>query len=98
MAQLLLQGTNFVNFFGRHVYVATEDHGLKAIVVSEKDEPQAVIGSDLHELAYPEEYEEHVARGRQLDEHDHHGSTNARRAQTRRVRVHRRRHGRSQDL
>ena len=77
MAQLLLQGTNFVNFFGRHVYVATEDHGVEAIVVSERDEPQAVIGSDLHRIAYPEEYEEHERRGRELEEYDHHGSTNA---------------------
>jgi hypothetical protein len=64
MAQLLLQGTNFVNFLGRYIYVAQEDHGFEGIVVSEREEPQAVIGSDLHELAYPEEFAEHVKRGR----------------------------------
>ena len=54
MAQLLLQGTNFVNFLGRYVYVAEGEEGLGAVVVTERDEPQAVIGSHLHELAYPD--------------------------------------------
>ena len=54
MAQLLLQGTNFVNFIGRFVYVAHRQGGVEAVAVTETDEPQAVIGSDLHQLAYPE--------------------------------------------
>ena len=66
MAQVLLQGTNFVNFLGRYVYVGEGDEGLEAVVVTEADEPQAVIGSRLHALAYPDRYREHVARGRIL--------------------------------
>jgi len=77
MAQLLLQGTNFVNFMGRFIWVATGDHGVEAISVTEQSEPQAVIGSDLHRLAYPDEYAEHLDRERELEEADHHGSTNA---------------------
>jgi hypothetical protein len=73
MAQLLLQGTNFVNFMGRYVYVGEGDHGFEAVVVAERDEPQAVIGSELHKLAYPEEFAE-FAKTRQLGEaHHHHG-------------------------
>jgi hypothetical protein len=71
MAQLLLQGTNFVNFMGRYVYVAEEDHGFEGVVVAERDEPQAVIGSELHRLAYPEKFAE-FARTRKLDEAYHH--------------------------
>jgi LVIVD repeat-containing protein len=77
LAQLLLQGTNFVNFFGRFVYVGTGRGGLEAVAVGERDEPQAVIGSDLHKYAYPREYEEFVKNGRRLTEADHHGSSNA---------------------
>jgi len=66
MAQLLLQGTNFVNFLGRYVYVGEEDEGLEAVAVTEQDEPQAVIGSSLHAIAYPDRYAAHVARGRLL--------------------------------
>ncbi len=83
MAQLLLQGTNFVNFMGRFVWVATGDHGVEAVAVTELTEPQAVIGSDLHQLAYPEEFADHVARSRELEEADHHGSTDARGVQMR---------------
>jgi hypothetical protein len=66
MAQVLLQGTGFVNFLGRYVWVAEEGEGLEAVAVTEQDEPQAVIGSRLHALAYPDRYAEHVARGRLL--------------------------------
>lgn len=73
MAQLLLQGTNFVNFLGRYVYVATGRHGLEGVVVTEHDEPQAVIGSHLHALAYPPAYAQFVERdGRTLKEAYHH--------------------------
>ncbi len=68
MAQLLLQGTNFVNFLGRYIYAAQEDEGFEAIVVTEREEPQAVIGSDLHEMAYPEEFAKHLKRGRVVPE------------------------------
>lgn len=75
MAQLLLQGSNFVNFLGRYVYVAQGKEGLDAVVVSERDEPQAVIGSDLHRLAYPAHYRDHEARGRVLAEaYEHPGN------------------------
>ena len=77
MAQLLLQGTNFVNFMGRFVYVATGQGGVEAVAVTERDEPQAVIGSDLHQIAYPKAFTMHQRRGRVLREAVHHGSTNA---------------------
>ncbi len=73
MAQVLLQGTNFVNFFGRYVYVGEGDHGFEAVVVGEREEPQAVIGSSLHKLAYPEEYEKHQRTKRLSEAYHHHG-------------------------
>jgi hypothetical protein len=66
MAQLLLQGTNFMNFMGRFVYVATGRHGLEAVAVAEHDEPNAIYGSDLQRIAYPDNYRGFVARGREL--------------------------------
>lgn len=66
MAQLLTQGTGFVNFLGRYVWVAEEEHGLEAVAVTEQDEPQAVIGSTLHALAYPDAFATHLARDRVL--------------------------------
>ena len=68
MAQLLLHGTNFVNFLGRYVYVAAGRAGFEAVVVTERDEPQAVIGSTLHELAYPENFAAHQRGGGDLHE------------------------------
>lgn len=74
MAQLLLQGTNLVNFLGRYAYVGEGKAGFEAVVVTEAEEPQAVIGSRLHELAYPDRYREHVARGGLLpDAYRHRG-------------------------
>jgi hypothetical protein len=67
MAQLLLLGTNFVDFMGFNAWVGTE-HEVAAIQVTEWDEPQAVIGSYLHEYAYPDYYQEHVDRGLELTE------------------------------
>jgi len=72
MAELLMQGTGFVNFVGRYAYVGEGGGGFEAVVVSERDEPQAVIGSRLHELAYPVEYAAHKARGGELKEAYHH--------------------------
>ena len=66
LAQLLLQGTNFTNFLGRYVWVAEGADGLDAVVVTERDEPQAVIGSDLHRLAYPDDYRRHHEHGEVL--------------------------------
>ena len=58
MAQLLMQGTNYTNFMGKYCWVAAGEHGFEAVVVTEQDEPQAVIGSSLHRIAYPERYRE----------------------------------------
>jgi hypothetical protein len=65
LAQLLLQGTNFVNFMGRYVYVAADD-ALEVVVATEHSEPQAVFGSSLHEIAYPDNYEKFVKGGSEL--------------------------------
>jgi len=77
IAQLFTLGTNLVNFMGRFVYVGTGEGGIDAVAVTEMEEPQAVIGSDLHKLAYPEEYAAHEKRNRQLTTAVHHGSSNA---------------------
>ncbi|MDG2005107.1 MAG: hypothetical protein P8J20_17430 [Novosphingobium sp.] len=66
MAQLLLLGTNFVNFVGINAWVGL-DGGFEAIRVTEWDEPQAVLGSYLHRYAYPDYYRLHVEKnGREL--------------------------------
>ena len=66
MAQLLLQGTNFMNFMGRYIYVATGKSGFEAIVVAEHDEPEAIYGSDLHRIAYPDNFKRFVEHNREL--------------------------------
>jgi hypothetical protein len=66
MAQLLLQGTNFMNFMGRYVYVATGNKGSETIAVAEHDEPEAIYGSDLQRIAYPDNYRKFVERNREL--------------------------------
>ena len=71
MAQLLLQGTNFVNFIGLNAWLG-EANGVEAVQVTEWDEPQAVIGSYLHRYAYPDFYQAHLARGRELAQAQHH--------------------------
>ena len=68
LAQVMLQGTNFVNFMGRYVFVATGD-ALEAVAVTEHTEPQAVYGSNLHRLAYKDNYEKFVQGGRELKEY-----------------------------
>jgi hypothetical protein len=68
MAQLLMQGTGFMNFMGRFCWVACGEHGVHAPVVTELQEPQAVIGSYLHKYAWPEEFEEHERHGKILHE------------------------------
>jgi len=74
LAQLMLQGTNMVNFVGRYAYVAEGDKGFEAIGVTEWDEPQAVIGSSLHKIVYPDYYAAHEKRGMELEvAHHHHG-------------------------
>ncbi|WP_336957858.1 LVIVD repeat-containing protein [Sphingobium aquiterrae] len=66
MAQLLLLGTNFVNFMGMNAWTGLQD-GFEAIRVTEWDEPQAVIGSYLQKYAYPDYWRMHVEKnGREL--------------------------------
>src|SRR5580692_7584284 len=66
MAQLLLQGTNFMNFMGRYVYVATGNKGFEAVAVAEHDEPEAIFGSDLQRVAYPDNFKKFVEHRREL--------------------------------
>ncbi|HYT66752.1 MAG TPA: hypothetical protein VEL51_10055 [Vicinamibacterales bacterium] len=72
MANLLLQGTNFMNFMGHNVWVADGKGGFEGVTVAERDEPPAIIGSHLHRLAYPSDYEEHKKRNLQLPHAHHH--------------------------
>jgi len=67
LAQVMLQGTNFVNFMGRYVYIAGTD-ALEAVAVTEHTEPQAVYGSNLHKLAYKDNFDKFVKEGRELEE------------------------------
>lgn len=71
MAQLMLQGTNFVNFVGYNAWVGEAGH-VEAVQVTEWDEPQAVIGSYLHRYAYPDWYQNHQrAKGKLQQAHSH---------------------------
>jgi hypothetical protein len=72
LAQTYLLGTNYVNFFGMYAYVGAGDAGLEAVKITEWPEPQAVIGSNLHRMAFPAEHRAHEAAGRALAESHHH--------------------------
>lgn len=72
MAQLLMQGTNLVNFMARYVYVAEGSKGFDAVPVAEHDDPPAVFGSDLQKIVYSKDYEEIEKHQRELHEADHH--------------------------
>ncbi|WP_443018824.1 LVIVD repeat-containing protein [Sphingobium sp. AM] len=63
MSQLLLLGTNFVNFVGLNAWMGLEG-GFEAIRVTEWDEPQAVIGSYLQKYAYPDYWKLHVEQNK----------------------------------
>ncbi len=65
MAQLLMLGTNFVNFVGYNAWVGGAGE-ISAVQVTEWEEPQAVIGSYLHRYAYPDWYAAHQANGGML--------------------------------
>ncbi|MET0269551.1 MAG: multiheme c-type cytochrome [Sphingomonas sp.] len=67
MSQLMLLGTNFVNFVGLNAWTGLE-HGIQAVRVTEWDEPQAVIGSYLQKYAYPDYWKAHQDHGRELIE------------------------------
>ncbi len=64
--QVLGQGTNFPNFIGRHAWVGQGSSGFEAVPVTEWDEPQAVYGSYLHKVAYPDYYAEFLEDGREI--------------------------------
>ena len=68
MAMTLMQGTNFYNFIGRYAYAGLEKGGFEAVVVTERDEPQTVIGSYMHKLAYPAEFKKHEEDHKELKE------------------------------
>src|SRR6266403_2242438 len=75
MAQLLLQGTNFMNFMGRYVFVATGNKGFEAVAVTEHDEPPVVLGSDFQKIAFPKDFQAHVEhRGALKEAHGHSGA------------------------
>ncbi|MBC2664081.1 hypothetical protein H7F51_00965 [Novosphingobium flavum] len=66
MSQLMLLGTNFVNFVGLNAWTGLEG-GIQATRVTEWSEPQAVIGSYLQKYAYPDYFRQHVEQnGREL--------------------------------
>jgi hypothetical protein len=67
MAQLLMHGTNYLNWVGRFCWVAAGAAGLAGVAVTEQEEPQAVIGSTLHALAFPDFFRKHVERDRRLE-------------------------------
>jgi len=74
MAQLLMQGTNVMNLIGRYCWVAAGEEGLYGVVVTERDEPQAVIGSTLQKYAFPDFYKKHIDRKSLLEfGHEHPG-------------------------
>lgn len=72
MAQLLLHGTNFVNFVGYNAWLGSEG-SIEAVAVTEFDEPQAVVGSYLHKYAYPDWFQDHQNVNEVLQEaYSHH--------------------------
>ncbi len=73
MSQLLMMGTNSVNFIGHFAWLGEEDN-VTGVQVTEWDEPQAVIGSYLHRYAYPDWYKEHQDNKNQLQTGYSHGA------------------------
>ena len=65
MAQLLIQGTNFIDFVGHHAFLGLEG-GIEAVRVTEWEEPQAVYGSYLHKYAYPDDWKFMQSRNKEL--------------------------------
>ena len=66
MSQLLMYGTQFINFIGHYAWVGGEDH-ITGVEVTEWSEPQAVLGSYLQKYAYPDFYQKHVDSKRVLE-------------------------------
>ncbi len=75
MAQVLIQGTGFMNFMGRYIYVANGKGGYHAVAVAEHSEPPAILGSDFQKVAYPANYAQHIKNKSELKEADHHDGT-----------------------
>lgn len=74
MAQLLMHGTNYLNFMGMYCWVGAGEHGVFGVTVTERDEPQAVIGSTMHEIAFPDFFKKHEEHERELKHaHEHKG-------------------------
>jgi hypothetical protein len=74
MAQLLMQGTNYTNFIGRYAWVGLGTGGLAGVVVTEQQEPQTVIGSSFHRIAFPDDFRRHVENGGVLQAAHHHAA------------------------
>jgi hypothetical protein len=72
LAQTMLLGAGFMNFEGRYIYVAAGKGGYHAVAVAEHQEPPAVLGSDFHKVAYPDNYRRFVSRGGRLGQSYHH--------------------------
>ena len=72
MAQVLLQGTNLVNFMARYIYVADGRKGFYAVAAAEHDEPPAIYGSYLQRIVYPDDYKQHLAHKSELTQAYHH--------------------------
>ena len=75
MAQLLMQGTNYLNFIGRYCWVAAGEHGLTAV---RGDRARRAAGGDRQPrcTAWPsrEDYRKHLEHGRRLENaHEHPG-------------------------
>jgi hypothetical protein len=68
LASTLGFGANGANFMGDFVYVAEGAAGVRGIRVAEGFEPKPVIGSWLHGIAYPKDFERFVRDGRRLTE------------------------------
>jgi hypothetical protein len=66
MAQTLGFGTDFIDFIGFHSYVGG-DGSVEAVQVTEWEEPQAVIGSYLQKYAYPDFYQTHLDKKKELE-------------------------------
>jgi hypothetical protein len=72
MGQLLMHGSGYLNLIGKYAWVAAGSEGLFGVTVTETAEPQAVIGSDLHRYAYPDNFKQHGQRKGNLTESYHH--------------------------
>jgi hypothetical protein len=69
-----MQGTNYTNFIGRYAWVGLGTGGLAGVVVTEQQEPQAVIGSEFHRIAFPDDFGRHVRNDGVLQSAHHHQS------------------------